>query len=72
VYDKTRNIYTKIPDFLLTCFAYNGNIIETHNTNTVMKPSTHVSATLRELPVGARQRERRDGIPFGVALLNGQ
>jgi hypothetical protein len=26
---------------------------------------------LRELPVGARQRKPRCGIPFGVAFLNG-
>ena len=35
-----------------------------------MKPSTRVSDALRELSVGARQWGRRDGIPFGAALLN--
>ena len=38
--------------------------------NTVMKTSTYLFGSPRELPVGARQRESWCGIPFGVASRN--
>jgi hypothetical protein len=59
--------------FLLTCAFWNDILWEIQK-NIYTKHDDENQYTLerfaRELPVGARQRKLRCGIPFGVAVLN--
>ena len=62
-----RFIWVPFGNTPLTLTRESGRLSTIQIENTLMKISTHLSGSPRELPVGARQRGLWCGIPFGVA-----